>query len=93
VLFLAGWIVGGLRQGHNQFIKDVCSIRKAKVMPTSIDLVNGKKLTGKVFDRSEKFTVFIDTAFLYVITAGEKPTLIDTTTLPPVECTQKGSGP
>ncbi len=70
--------------------KEVCEANKIYKLkmkfPTTVYLENKEALSGKYLERTEKFGVLINQNGFYVITASEKPRVLDITDLPNVEC-------
>jgi hypothetical protein len=85
-LFLAFWIVGAVGQGKKLFNKQTCELRASKVLRTTIKLADGSKVSGRILDRSEHATVIMDGDAIYVLTAGEKPQLSDSTSVTDIKC-------
>jgi hypothetical protein len=86
IILMSLWIVGALQQGANLFKTQVCQLRAAEALPTTIQLGDGSKISGRVLDRSDKVIVIMDREAIHVLAVGEKSQLLDSTRVADVKC-------
>lgn len=86
VVPLALWILAAILQGHSEFEKEMCSIRRTPTLPTIVTLGDGKAVAGKILDLSDKFIVLVDYEKAMTIGLGEKPQIITSTSFSSISC-------
>jgi hypothetical protein len=86
ILPLLAWVIGAAHQGSNTFVKQVCELRITRKLPTVIKLADGRQISGKILDRSDKLVIVMDGAAIQVLTVAEKAQLIDSTSLQDIKC-------
>lgn len=80
------WVFAAYADGKTLATDQICRIRKAKSLPTVVNLADGNKLNGRFLERSEKLSVLLDRTSIYVITVGDRPQLLDTTDVRELKC-------
>jgi hypothetical protein len=86
ILPLAFWIIGAQHQGEELLKKQICQVRVAKTLPTSIKLADGTMVMGKILSRSDKFTILLDQESIHTITVGDSPRLLDSNNVLEIKC-------
>jgi len=86
VVPLGVWILRAEAEGHALMVRQICQVRKAAVLPTTVLLSDGKKLKGKYLARNDKTGILLDRMSIYGIQLGEKSMIQDTTDVSMVNC-------
>ncbi len=80
------WFYAAHLTGEYQLRNEICKARTKKNFPTSLKLFDGTTIIGEFLERSEKVSVLLNSQAIYVVTVGEKPQLLDTTSVLDTQC-------
>jgi hypothetical protein len=83
---LTVWVNSAIAEGKRDAREVVCHTRKTAVFPSSLILSDKSVLIGRFLERSEKFSVVIDGNYVYVVSAGENPKILDKTSVGNFAC-------
>lgn len=86
VVPLIGWSIAAHHEGNESFLKETCKIRTETAIKAVVFTMNGKVMSGKIIDRSDRVVVLSDGFKVHVLTIDKVPTLSYSIEIPTVDC-------
>lgn len=88
ILPLAGAIWFAHEEGISAARKEICKAKTEKNLKSTIYLSNGRKVQGNFWVRTEKLDILINRKAIFVVSAGEKQQILDSTNIEDINCGQ-----
>lgn len=85
---LIGWSIAAHDEGKKSFFKQTCKIRSGTTVKAEVFQINGKTMSGRIIDRSERVVVLSDGFKVHVLTIDKVPALNYSIDIPPLACTE-----
>ncbi len=82
------WVGLTHSSGRNAARFDVCAARALQVFPSELK-INGEIKHGRFLERSDRLSILLDQTSVHVVTVGDNPRLLDTTSLAHILCAPK----
>ena len=86
VLPAAGWMLAAYSEGKMQMQDQICEVRNATSLPTTVWIDAGTNLSGRMLNRTKKASMLLDKKAVHVIAAGDRPRILDSTDVTGIKC-------
>lgn len=86
ILPLAAAVHFAHNEGIEYATKEICKAKTEKKLKSTIYLHDGRKVDGNFWERTEKFSILVNEKEILIVSVGDKPQILDTTSIVDVKC-------